>query len=414
MSGTESAGRQWGLRLQSAFVLPLARGIYLAIAVGCLLTVIGGALYLAFLQATTVGEPALVPVPPAYEGDAATRGPGERTLDLAVATKRFEPPTKVRFQVASSTLTEPPRVGQVLGYFVAETSNGLGDYPEGVSIIGGPDAELFERVPEGASRKVGLAARPALVEDIGSRLRDLKEATARTFDIRLVARDQFGITSAPMDLSFSLRLAPKVATTAASEPPPELPAQPTELQAVAREIARIVQPEVNPAHFAAYQTALKLPVRCGASDGDGSPFVADYRRALEELRPRLTAANIEAFYGGLCDAWKDALQRHAAEQERAEQQRRAAQRVADAARERARAQNNEAMRQHEGRVARAKAQSTLALSVMGTAFGLFLSLSVVLAFLAIEGHSRAVRAAMESMAALSRGGAGNGSAPDSA
>lgn len=411
MSGTERAGRQWILRLQSAFVLRLARGIYLAIALGCLLAAVGGALYLGYLFASAAGSPALVPVPPPYAGPKTMPEGGERAVDLAVVGKRFEPPTGVRFQVAASTLTAPPREGQVLGYFVAETPNGLGPYPDGVSLIGGRDAELFERVPEGASRRNGLAARAALVEQVSAALADLKEATTRTFEIRVIARDQYGIASAPMDLAFALSLAPNPPVKVAPEPPPAV--QPSALQSVAREVARTIEPEVNPAHFAAYQTALKVPGRCGASDGDEA-FVANYRRALEEMRPRLTAANVEAFYGGLCDAWKEVLGREAAARERAAQAQRATERVAEEARERALARNAEAMRDHAARVARAGSQSTRVLAVIGTAIGLFLSVSLVLAFLAIEGHSRAVRAAMEAMVALSRGGDGNASAPDSA
>ncbi|MFZ0790690.1 MAG: hypothetical protein WAM94_13855, partial [Chromatiaceae bacterium] len=314
MNGSERTGRRWFLRLQSAFVLPLARGIYLLVALGCLLAIIGGALYLVFLQTSIASRPTTVAVPPPYQGHGTVVEPSDRTVDLAVVGKRFEPPTNVRFQVAPSTLTEPPKEGQVLGYFLADTPNGLASFPEGVSVIGGRDAELFERVAEGASKKNGLAARAALSEQVGEALGDIKVATSRTFEIRVVARDRYGITSAPMDLAFDLRLGPKTIT---SEKPSsaEPPAQPTALESVAGEVARIIQPEVNADYIAAYRTALTVPGRCGASDSDDA-FVSNYRRALEEVRSRLTASNVEAFYAGLCDAWQEVLGREAAAQER--------------------------------------------------------------------------------------------------
>ncbi len=413
MIGSERTGRRWFLRLQSAFVLPLARGIYLLVALGCLLAIIGGTLYLVFLQTSIASRPTTVAVPPLYQGYGTVVEPSDRTADLAVVRKRFEPPTNVRFQVAPATLTEPPKQGQVLGYFVADTPNGLASYPEGVSVIGGRDAELFERVADGASKKNGLAARPTLSGQVGEALGDIKLATSRTFEIRVVARDRYGITSAPMDLSFDLKLGPKALASAKppSEPSAEPPAQPTALESVAGEVARTIQREVNADYIAAYRTALKVPDRCGASDSDDA-FVSNYRRALEEVRSRLTASNVEAFYAGLCDAWKEVLGHEAAAQERAEQQQRAAQRVAEEARERAQAQNYELERRHAAKVSDARAHTAATLSVIGGALAIFLSVALVLAFLAIEGHSRAVRAAMESMIRMSEERRSNESVPN--
>lgn len=410
MSGNDRVGRQWFPRLQSAYVLSVARGIYLVIALGSLLAVLGGLVYVGYLLATIAGQPETVPIPPSYQGTETPLSPSDRTLDLAVVGQRFEPPTNVRFQVASSTWTVPPKAGQVLGYFLADTPNGLASFPEGVSVIGGRDAELFERVPDGASKKNSLAARAALVAQVAEALQVIQEPTNRTFEIRVVARDQYGTASAPMDLAFDLRFAPKPAASATA-PPSAPPAQPTALEAVASEVARIVEPEVNPAHFAAYRTALKAPSRCGASDSDG-PFIADYRRALEEVRPRLTSTNVEALYAGLCDARKELLKREAAAQERVEQQQRAAQRAAEEARERAQAQNNELQRRHAAQVNEAKERTQQTMAVVGGALVLFLSVALVLAFLAIEGHSRAVRAAMEAMVQMAQGRASHEPAAD--
>jgi hypothetical protein len=149
-----------------------------------------------------------------------------------------------------------------------------------------------------------------------------------------------------------------------------------------------------------YKAALKVPARCGVNDNDQS-FLANYRRVVEKVRPQLTAANVEAVYLGLCEAWKDVLSREATAREQAERHQRTAQRAAEEARARASAHNDELLLRHESRVAEAKVQTIQALTLVGGASALFLSVSLVLAFLAIEGHSRAVRAAMEAMVRLS-------------
>ncbi len=400
MSDSHQPGRRWFLQMQSAYVLSLARGICLLIALACLVMAIGGISYAVFLQASITGQPAPITVPPPYQDTEPAETAVDRAIDLTVVQSRLEPPTNIRFVATVDAITEPPRAGQALGYFVADTHNGLAPFPDGVSLLGGPDAELFERVREGSKQRIGLAAKTPLVTELTATLRDIQATTSRIFTIRVVARDSYGVVSAPTNLSFTLTLGPKSAASA--EPPPTPPSVPTELQAIAREIARIVEPEVSPAHFAAYHTALKAPARCGTNDSDWT-FLANYRRALEDVRPRLTAANVEAVYLGLCDAWKGVLQREAVEWEQAEQLRRAARQAADEARSRALAHNNELLRQHESRVSRARTQTAVTLSAVGGALTLFLSVALVLAFLAIEGHSRAIRTAMESMVRLTEG-----------
>ena len=64
MSDGDQPGRRWFLRMQSTYVLPLARGICLLIALACLIAAIGGIGYVVFLQASILAQPASVPVPP--------------------------------------------------------------------------------------------------------------------------------------------------------------------------------------------------------------------------------------------------------------------------------------------------------------------------------------------------------------
>ena len=108
MSEKNQTERRWLLRLQSAFVLPLARGIFLVVALGCLLAVIGGSLYLVYLQTSIAGQPATIPVPAPYQGSAAPVDRTERMVDLAAIGIRLRPPANIRFAVAAATLTEPP------------------------------------------------------------------------------------------------------------------------------------------------------------------------------------------------------------------------------------------------------------------------------------------------------------------
>lgn len=411
MSETGQSGRKLGLRLQSALVLPLARGIYTVVALGCLLAVMGGALYLVYLQTSIASHPTTLPVPPPYQGDGVSVAPSDRVVDLARVGARLDPPANIRFSVTTGPLTEPPGEGVAIGRFVADTPNGLAPFPEGVSLLGGRDAGLFERVGDGRDQAVALAARPALVEEITESLKDLTGQTKRSFEVRVVARDAYGSVSPPTDLTFDLVLAPKRATPEAPPPSSEPQAEATELQTIAREIAQTVEPEVNPAHFAAYKAALAVPERCGSSETDTS-FISNFRRAVDEMGPRLTASNVEAFYAGLCDAWGEILASEYAALENRRAEQAAERRAAEDARQRALAENRSRLQVHEAKVFEAKARSAVALSVIGGALAIFLSVALVLAFLAIEGHSRAVRAAMEALVRLSQEGKSPASAPE--
>ncbi|MBK8638394.1 MAG: hypothetical protein IPN92_08935 [Chromatiaceae bacterium] len=288
-----------------------------------------------------------------------------------------------------------------MGHFVAETPNQIAAYPEGASILGGPDAERFTRGLDEKSKMVGLAATPMLASEIAEALRDIKEEQQRTFQIRVAMRDQFGTTSAAEDISFTLRLAPALLVSPEPKPDPQTP--PTEIQKIAREVAKTIEPTVNPAHFSAFEKATKVPRQCGASDTD-QVFLGNYRRAVEDARLKLTSANVEAFYTGLCDAWKAVLKKQADAREQAEQLVRAAREQAERARENAQAHNSALQQRHSEQVFQAKAYTAVTLSVIGGAIGIFLAVSLVLAFLAIEGHSRAVRLAIETMVRVSEQG----------
>ena len=387
--------------LPSVFVLPVARVIYLIIALLSLLAVVGGIVFAIYLQLSTAGQPRTIPVPPPYQGSLSVPNPPLDAVDLSVVAARLNPPTNVRFAVTAGTISTPLKPGTVLGHFMADTPNQIASYPEGVSILGGPDAERFMRARDDQSSMVGLAVTPLLAAEIAEALRDIKDENERTFQIRVAMRDRFGTTSAAADVMFSLHFAPE--SSAGPEPRPDAQTEPTEIQKIAGEVAKIVEPTVNPARFSAYEKATQVPRRCGASDSDPD-FLANYRSAVDDARPKLTAANVEAFYTGLCEAWKEVLQRQADARKQAEQLIRAARDQAELARANAEEYNNDLQRQHTAQVFRAEAYTVVTLSVIGGALGIFLSVSLVLAFLAIESHSRAVRLAIETMVRVSEQG----------
>ena len=395
MSDTK-ARRQWLLTVQSAYVLPLARGIYLLIALGCLVTVVGGVLFVLFVQASASVEPSLEPLPPPYQGTETAVQLPERDVDISLVERRLNAPSNVRFVVSKGRFSEPVAKDTVLGYFQATTPNELAPFPDGISILGGRDADLFDRVRGTGRQQIGLAPRASLVDEIAQTLQEIEETQTRTFEIRVIARDQYGIVSAPTDLSFKLQFEPPAAEVETETASTQ---EATELQKIAREIAQALEPKVNPAHFSAYRTAMEAPGRCGAK-GDDASFLSNYRRAFDNAKPRLTTTNVAAFYEGLCEAWKRVLAQEAAMRQEAQEQQSVARRTAEQARARVQAINAERLAEHQAKVLGAKAQTGLALSVMGGALAIFLSVALVLAFLAIEGHSRAMRAAAEAMVRL--------------
>lgn len=396
MENGGSSRQRWFHRIQSLNVLPLARGIYLLIALVSLLVVLGGSVYALYLQAVIANQPSTVPVPPPYQESVSGASATPQTLDLALVGARLEPPTNIRFNVRVGTITSPLRRDEVIGHFQADTKNSLAASSEAVSILGGRDAELFERAFDAQNKTVGLKGTPALEKLIADELLDIKDPKSRDFEIRVVARDRFLMLSTATDISFVLNFGPK--SVAAPESKPE----PTELQKIANDIASIIEPsEENSTLFKTYYiAATKVPERCNTSDRD-QRFISNYRRAFEEVRPRLHAANIDAFYTGLCEAWKDILQRETAERERIERAQTAVIRQAEESRANAQAQNYNLQRRYEMEVMQAKANTWLTMTVVGTALAVFLSMALILAFLAIENHSRAVRTAIESLVRMS-------------
>lgn len=127
---------------------------------------------------------------------------------------------------------------------------------------------------------------------------------------------------------------------------------------------------------------MQVPTRCGAEAN--SPFIAQYRRAFESVKPRLRAGNIEAFYGSLCTAWQQAAQ---AARVRADQ--------VEEARAAVLLSNQAAQDQAQVKRIQARALSKLALTFVAGCLGFFMTTALFLAFLTLEKHSRSMGRAVE-------------------
>jgi len=135
----------------------------------------------------------------------------------------------------------------------------------------------------------------------------------------------------------------------------------------------------SPAYFDAYQKAMQEPANCGTSANDAN-FVSEYQRAFNYLRPKLNKDGLDNFYKELCIAWAGGVrvQQLSIQQAAAQHDQAIAQSLADQFRA-------------EAAVVSSRVARDAALVFVASAMGIFLSLSLFLAFLAIENHSKAMR-----------------------
>ena len=356
-------------RLQSGIVLPTARTLYLIGALVCALaTVVAVFIALYFQVAAWSGADRQdVPEVPA----AAAPTPTLNRLEV-----RLTGPTSLRF--AADAEADSVSAGQMLGHFEADSANGLALYPRDFEILGGKDAELFQTGYHGGSGRTGLTATPALAAAMEGAPSD------RRFIVRVLARDAFGNRSPPTDVTFSLAKPAAAAAAVEDAPVTELGGSGS-LPKIARALAAKVAATGTPEFFDAYKFALAAPERCGAPED--AAFIDLYRAAVIQYRPRLSAENIDAFYAGLCDSWEEA----------AEASRRTVAN-AEAERQRVIAQNAAAVMAAEAASSSARLVRNAALGFAFSAVLAFMMIGLFLAFMAIEGHSAAVRRAVELLA----------------
>ncbi len=302
---------------------------------------------------------------------------------MAVVDARFAPPGNIRFVPNTALIDQPLTEQDLLGRLLADTPNQMGAFPDDFTVVGGKDAELFRRVPG------GLAPTQALLQKINGALATLSKPETLAADIKVVARDRYGNASGPTDVAFNLSYGPAPAAPMPAEPPKgEAPQHPiSELERIARDIALIVDPQKTPRYFDEYSRAMQIPAQCSAGQTDA--FVRNYGRALERERAKLTGQNIVAFYIGVCDAWGQIIATQAAQRASVE-----------AARSQALSQNEAARQETAIAALEAWAARNVALIVTAAAIGAFLLVSLLLAFFAIENHSKALREAIQAVAKL--------------
>jgi len=365
---------RWFQRLQNDYVLPAARILYLVGAAGSLLVVVGGLLVVLFLQTQIGQSPMQEPVPD-------IKMPGHRQLDLTSVSARLAPPTNITLH--TQQITGPLKNGTIIGYFSADTVNGLAAYPEDTSILDGEDAALFKqigfRLDKDGKQRTALVPSSALIDKINDQLTTPLSPFSQEYHLRVTARDIYGNASAPENVTFTLTFG----STPPSKTEPELKL--TDYQRVARDIALIVDPSRTPAYFKAYKRALRVPGECGTTDNDTN-FASDARNAFDVVKSKLTATNVKAFYAALCSAWRTARSDEVVARARAEEARGAVI-----------TRNAEARAQAELAAAGARLGLSATLAVVGSALVAFLVISMLLAFLAIENHSKAMQ---ESVAAI--------------
>jgi hypothetical protein len=372
MSVGQFLQQSWMRRVQGEYVLSIARVLYLAIAGLSLAAVALGIAAALFFEFGARETPALKPVPD-------IPAPTAVALDLDTIRGGFLPPTNIRG--VPIPFTRPITTDTVLVYLDADSGRGLAPYPDDFLILGGPDAPIFERGTWNVDGRAHTALRPSA--DLVAQLNG--QSSARAFIVRVAAKDAGGGVSQPVLLHLTLSPAAQGIT-----PVPIAPASASALDTLARRIALFADPARTPAYFDAYQRAEREPQQCGTSSDDAN-FLAEYQRAFDYMRSRMIPDRIPTFYAALCSAWSAAIRAQRLVGEQAQAQR--AQTIAENMQEQVRAETS-------AFAARMERNAALVFAV--GALGLFLFLSLFLAFLAIESHSKAMRETLAMLAERSR------------
>jgi len=371
----ESGFSSFARRVQSDFVLRTARGFYLVTACVSLAALLLAVLVALLAQGSTFRFAIERPVP-------SVEAPAPEAIALDDVIARMTPPHTLRFVSDPGVLNFNVSEGQVLGFFDAETPNQLAAFPNDFDVIGGEHAALFSVGRHPANGRAGLRATSALAQQVSDARSANGGSGQLNYTLRVVARDRAGQTSAPADVSVVISFAPVGSTP----PAPAASASPTDLQALAREIAIAIDPQQTDIFFDVIRSAQRTPELCNA-EGDAT-FIAEYRRAFEAMRDQLRHENLGLFYRGVCDAWRGASERT---QARYASELAAAEAVA--------VRNAQQRAQLEQQKQTARTIRNIAFGIAGTALAVFLTIALFLAFLAMEGHSRALRDAVETLAA---------------
>jgi len=365
-----------------AQLLRIARITYVVAATACIMVSLLGLVAALYFQFVMTKGPSLVSVPPISQ-------PTLPNISTDAIDNRLKPPTNLRVTITRASINTPLVQGDILGNFRADTFNGLAHFPEDVEILGGKDSDLFDRKDNGTQGTV-LIPTVKFIEQVNSALREGLPQQNYDFALVAVARDTYGVPSQVTDLKFSLAYgrpvtAPTIAATSRQADTPTASRKMSDLARIAQDIALIAGSEGSTIYQSTYDRALREPDNCGTSEGN-LDFVANYRRLFDHARPKLTATNLPAFYDGVCDSWRRAISEQASARANAE----AAQYAAMNA-------NRSAEFRYQTEAAAAWVARNITLIVVGSAFGTFLTICFLLAFLAMENHSNAMRNALVSL-----------------
>ena len=368
-------------RVQSSVILPTARVIFVAVAVLCMIAVGIGVLAAVYFQVATGQQPNLVPVPAPYVA------PAKAPVDLSTVANRLRVPQNLRFVLRRGMIDRPLGLGDAIGYFDADTPNGLANAPKDFEIVDNKDSDFFFRRnfinPNGGGRS-GLWPSQKLIDQQSRVLPAIKAPERQHFELSVIASDRWGNHSPVETVAVDLLYGPPAAPVPPAEEPRE---QLSDLQRLARDIALMLDPQKSPAYFDAYRRALQVPSDCAARPDDAD-FVAEFRQGFERYRAQLTPSLAEPFYAGICEAWQRAMNEEQNARNRADNARAAAERQNAAA---------------EAETAAKRGVATIARNftagIVGGAALVFLVISLLLAFLAMENHSKALR---ETVAAIAK------------
>ncbi len=371
-----SAVRRWFKALQSEWLLPFARGLHVIAAVCAIATVAIGLLLAVVFHLGTRGSASVEPLP-------QTPQLSPPTIDVDQVRRRLAAPSNIRFELEVDRIGTNLLPDATLGSFSADTANELRPYPDDFVILGGRDAAAVRKVRYPGTGRTGLAPSASLIAEIDAMLAGSTGTGTRSIELTVLASDRYLNSSKPETVTFTLRVAKDAQPTAVR--PQHRKTTQSPLEALAAEIAAVADPQRTTRYFDFYKEAIEAPAKCGAANNE--QYVANMRTAFDTTKAALNRANVVAFLDGVCEAWGQAV----ATQEETRQK-------ADAARQQVAQRNSEELIKVELRKAAASTARWVALSTAGAALTGFLGIAFLLAFLAMESHSKAIRDAVEALA----------------
>ena len=365
--------KAWSDKLRGYSMLDVGRTTVVIAASLSVLLVVGGLLVAFVYEMGTWSKPSKLPVPRLYNEKPIV-------IDVNVLDARLAPPTNVRFVNTIGPISSALKKNQILGYFTAQSANKLAAPPKDFLIIGGADSEYFERRIDTRNNRSVLVPSSALLNFIENQLAPETGSKTHNFFLTLLAYDEAGNRSEPTSVPIplvmgKLAVAPKEGTDT-----PGVQATQSALDTLASEIAFSVHPERPPkADFmTVFKIARGVPKRCNVASNDAQ-FLENYRRAFDHLKGRLTAANVESVFMGLCDAWSTAVA-----------EERSALTLSKRNREEMMQYNYQVLAEDQRHDVGLRSSRNFWLLIVLSTIGVFFLLVLLLALLSIERHTRAL------------------------